>query len=229
MPTAILIVEDDPTLRRGLGDRFRQDGYAVSIACDGHGAIETALDGITAPDLIVLDVMLPGLDGFAVCRQLRAEGFTNPILMLTARGQEGDVIRGLDCGADDYVSKPFALGELRARVQALLRRSRSHTTRVALGDCILDLESRRLTRGDAEIALTAQEFSVLAFLVTNAGRALTRETILRAAAHRSVFTGVRTIDRCIKNLRAKIERAPARPVVIQTVREIGYRCVPHAS
>lgn len=225
MSASILIVEDDPVLLRGLADRLRADGYRVRSACDGQSAIETAMDGPESPDLIILDVMLPVMDGWTVCRQLRREGFANPVLMLTARSQEEDVIHGLNCGADDYVSKPFALGELRARIQALLRRQRGHTRALRAGDCLLDLEARTLTRNGQPVPLTAQEYSVLAFLAANAGRALTRETILQASVKRSLFTGTRTIDRCIRILRSKIEPDPARPVIIQTVRDVGYRYV----
>ncbi len=224
MTGSLLIVEDDPVLLRGLSDRFRQDGFAVRVAVDGHSAVEMALDGASEPDLVVLDIMLPALDGLSVCRRLRAEGFTRGILLLTARGQEGDVVAGLDAGADDYVSKPFGLAELRARVQALLRRQRrGHVPHIAFGSCVLDVEARSLLRDGAPVPLTAQEFALLSHLAAQPGRTFTRDALLRAISRRSLLTGVRTVDRCIKNLRAKIESAPHHPRHLLTVREVGYR------
>jgi DNA-binding response OmpR family regulator len=222
----LLIVEDDPALLRGLVDKFRSEGCQVRVACDGYSAIDAADED--PPDIVLLDIMLPGCSGFEVCRALREDsGYTMPILMLTARGQESDVVRGLNLGADDYITKPFSIAELHARVNAALRRANggcngaSKTYR--FGQCELDMEAQQLRRNGERVELTHQELSFLAHFAANPGRALTREAILRSGEKRSVLTGVRTVDRCVKNLRAKIEIDPRRPVHIITIRDVGYR------
>ncbi|MES2708688.1 MAG: response regulator transcription factor [Verrucomicrobiota bacterium] len=221
---AILIVEDDPAMLRALTDTLRRDGFTVTIACDGHSAVQTALDGTAEPDLILLDLMLPGLDGLEVCRRLRAEGFERPVLILTARGQEADIVRGLEAGADDYLAKPFGLAELRARIQALLRRQRrGHSPVLRFSQCEWHPASRRLLREGQEILLTPQERSLLEFLIANTDRALTRDTLLRSIARRSLLPGTRTVDQAVKNLRARIEPDPRHPRHLLSVREIGYR------
>ena len=210
-------------------DKFRSEGYEVRVACDGHSAIDQADED--PPDLILLDVMLPGCDGFEVCRALRDDsGFTMPIIMLTARGHERDVVRGLNLGADDYITKPFRIAELHARVQAALRRRNGGTldSRAVyeFGNGVLDCEAQQLRCHGKIVELTRQEFSFLAFFAANPHHALTREAILRATEKRSAFSGVRTVDRCVKNLRAKIETDPKRPTHIITIRDIGYRFEP---
>ena len=223
----ILIVEDDPALLRGLVDKFRAEGCRVRVACDGYSAIDAADED--PPDLVLLDIMLPGCSGFEVCRALREDsGFTMPILMLTARGKECDVVHGLNLGADDYITKPFSIVELHARVNAALRRANGGSSGGTpkthrFGDCELDMQARHLPRRGGVIELTHQEFSFLAYFLANPGRALTREMILRSGERRSALTGARTVDRCVKNLRAKIERDPRRPRHIITIRDVGYR------
>jgi two-component system, OmpR family, alkaline phosphatase synthesis response regulator PhoP len=223
-PTRMLIVEDDPTMLRGLRDAFGKDGYDIHIACDGNSAVDCVIRESQQPDIVLLDLMLPGLDGLEVCRRVREGGYEKAILMLTARGQEGDIVRGLEAGADDYLPKPFGLGELRARVSALLRRQRrGQSEEIRFGDCVLDLTGRRLLKEGQELELSPQEFSMLEYFATNAGRALTRDTILRSVPKRSALTGARSIDQCVKNIRAKIEEDSRSPRYLTTVREVGYR------
>ena len=218
----VLIVEDDPAMLRGLKDNFEFKGYGVKIATDGEAGYEAALE--VQPDLIILDVMLPRINGYEVCRLLRKEGLTMPIIMLTAKGQESDIVLGLNLGADDYVTKPFSIRELLARVNALLRRgSREVPAHYRFGPFNLDVASHRLVRDGEEIQLTPKEFALLELLVQRAGRAVTREEILTSVWGRQVLVTHRSVDRCITTLRKKIESDPARPAYIQTIREIGYR------
>ena len=222
MSEMVLIVEDDPTMLRGLKDNFEFQGYAVQTACEGEQGLRLALS--EKPDLIVLDVMLPKINGYEICRLIRKEGLDVPIIMLTAKGQESDIILGLNLGADDYVTKPFSIKQLLARANAFLRRRReSQPQSHQFGDCVLDLPSRRLLRGGAEVELTPKEFEVLAFLAGRAGRALTRDDILRGVWGYDVFVTPRSVDRCINTLRNKVEPDPRRPTFIRTIREIGYR------
>ncbi len=219
---SVLIVEDDPALLRGLRDNFAAAGYHVSTAADGQQGLEAATR--RPPDLLILDVMLPRLNGYEVCRSLRAAGCELPIIMLTAKGQEEDLLLGLNLGADDYVTKPFSIRELLARSAAFLRRRASEQPAVhAFGDCRLDTAAQRLTRGDEEVSLTAKEYKLLAYFVARAGRALSRQDILNAVWGRSVIVTGRSVDRCVTTLRAKIEPNPHEPTFIQTVRDVGYR------
>ena len=218
----VLIIEDDLTLRRGLVDNFRLRGYDVHEAADGHAGLDAALTD--EPDLILLDIMLPGLNGFEICRQVREAELDMPILMLTAKGQEDDVVRGLNLGADDYVTKPFSIRELLARCAAFLRRRRSAVAeRYEFADCRLDLVSHRLFRGGEEVKLSPKEFRLLQHFVMHAGRALTRDEILRTVWGRDILVTTRSVDRCVTTLRAKIEPDPRQPTLIQTIRDIGYR------
>jgi DNA-binding response OmpR family regulator len=219
----VLIVEDEPALVRGLADTLRSRGFEVLIARDGVAGLDAALTH--DPDLILLDVMLPKMNGYEICRAIRAHGLDLPILMLTAKGQEDDIILGLTLGADDYITKPFRIGELIARVNAFLRRRGvPHTCR--FGDCEVDLEAKTVRRSGRMVDLTAKEFRLLAFFLAKPGRALSRDTILDAVWGHSVFVTPRSIDRCVTTLRAKIEPDPHRPTYIQTLREIGYRFEP---
>ena len=218
----VLIVEDDPALLRGLRDNFEFEGYGVLAAEDGQKGLEAALGG--GVDLIVLDIMLPKVNGYEVCRLLRAEGLTTPIIMLTAKGQESDVVLGLNLGADDYVTKPFSVRELLARVNAFLRRNRTGRQRTCrFGDCELDVSARKLRRRGREVPLTPKEFALLEYLTAQAGRALTRDEILRRVWGHDVFVTRRSVDRCVTLLRKRIEPDPAHPTFIQTIRQIGYR------
>ena len=222
IPETVLIVEDDAAMLRGLKDNFEFEGYCAITASDGEKGLESAL--AVKPDLIVLDIMLPKINGYEICRLLRKERIETPIIMLTAKGQESDIVLGLNLGADDYLTKPFSIKELLARAAALLRRRRRDEQKVhRFGDCELDISSRRLRRGGGEVPLTPKEFALLAFLVRRGGRALTRNEILRSVWGYDVFVTSRSVDRCVNTLRKKIEPDPAHPIFIQTVREIGYR------
>ncbi len=218
----ILIVEDDPVLARGLADNFRDHGYRVEVASDGRLGLAAAI--ATSPDLILLDIMLPHLNGFELCRQLRQRKMEMPIVMLTAKGQEDDVVRGLELGADDYITKPFSIRELLARTKALLRRQASTPEPgYRIGDFHLDLVSHRLTRDGIEVSLTSKEFGLLAYFVSRPNRALTRRDILEHVWGRSIIVTERSIDRCVTTLRAKIESDPSGPRFIHTIRDVGYR------
>ena len=222
MPNRVLIVEDDAALLRGLKDNLSAKGYRVESAADGEAGLELALTG--AHDLIVLDIMLPKVNGYEICRAVRAHGSEAPIIMLTAKGQEEDVILGLNLGADDYVAKPFRIRELLARANALLRRTQPKQDEVfRFGDFELDLAAHKLFRAGGEVPLTAKEFRLLAHFVMRQGRALTREEILNAVWGNSIMVTARSVDRCVTTLRAKIEPDPHNPCYIQTVRDIGYR------
>ena len=221
----ILIVEDEPALIRGLKDTFLSKGYEVLTAADGEAGLKLALSA--APDLILLDIMLPRVNGFEICRAIREQSLEMPILMLTAKGQEEDIILGLNLGADDYVTKPFRIGELVARANAFLRRSRSKRTEICrFGDFELDVSAHRLYREGREVELTAKEFKLFAHFATRPGRALARNDILNAVWGHSVIVTPRSIDRCVATLRAKIEPDPHHPAYIQTIRDIGYRFEP---
>ena len=225
----VLIIEDDPAMLRGLKDNFQYEGYCVRTAADGEAGLQAALDG--RPDLLVLDIMLPKINGYEVCRLLRKEGLDSPIIMLTAKGQESDIVLGLNLGADDYVTKPFSIRELLARAGAFLRRRRQRREDLLrFGEFRLDCPSRRLLRAgkggkakETEVPLTPREFDLLEFFLRQAGRALTRDEILKRVWGFSVFVTARSVDRCVNTLRGKIEADPAAPRFIQTVRQIGYR------
>ena len=218
----ILIIEDEPAIVRGLKDTFVSKGCEVLAAMDGEAGLQLALS--TRPDLILLDIMLPKVNGYEICRSIRESGSEAPIIMLTAKGQEEDVVLGLNLGADDYVVKPFKIRELVARANAFLRRHNAAPETVCrFGPFELNLAAHKLFRNGAPVQLTAKEFSLLAYFARRPGRALTREDILRAVWGHSVVVTERSIDRCVTTLRAKIEADPHNPVFIQTVRDIGYR------
>lgn len=218
----VLIIEDDPVLLRGLKDNFEFEGFRVQTATDGQSGLDRAME--LRPDLIVLDVMLPKINGYEICRYLREEKVQSPILMLTAKGQESDVVLGLKLGADDYVTKPFSIKELLARAEALVRRTKGRDPhRFAFGECELDLESHTLRRRGEELALSPKEFDLLAYLVQNAGRALSRDTIMASVWGYGSMVTPRSIDRFVNALRNKIEPDPAAPRHIKTVREFGYK------
>jgi len=219
---AILIIEDDPAMLRGLKDNFTFKGYRVKTASDGESGLNEALN--SKPDLILLDIMLPKINGYEICRLIRAEGLDVPIIMLTAKGQESDIILGLNLGADDYVTKPFNIHELLARVNAFLRRRRQEEVReFQFGDFTLNMDSRQLMRRGKEIILTPKEFGLLALFVKRTGCALTRDEILKHVWGYDILVTARSVDRCINTLRNKIERNPEAPVFIKTIRDVGYR------
>lgn len=209
---------------RGLQDNFTTQSYRVATARDGRVGLAAAL--ADPPDLLILDLMLPRLSGYEICRELRSRRFAMPIIMLTAKGREQDIIRGLELGADDYVTKPFSIRELLARARAFLRRRQTaaaHGTTAAFGDCRLDRSAHKLFRHGREVALTAKEFRLLDFFTRHAGRALTRDQILDGVWGNEILVNDRSVDRCVTTLRAKIESDPRRPGLIQTIRDIGYR------
>ena len=222
--STILLVEDDPILSETLRYNLEREGYAVINASDGVVGLERARRD--QPDMVILDVMLPRLDGFSVCRILRQESEV-PILILTARQDEIDRIAGLELGADDYVAKPFSLGELLARVRAIMRRSdrRINALHEVLdaGTIRLDTGSRRAWRDNVELNLSQKEFDLLACLMRNRGIALSRDVLLERVWGYDFLGDSRTVDVHIRWLREKVEPDPGKPTYIQTVRGIGYR------
>lgn len=220
MNVKILVVEDDPTLNRGLCDNLNAQGWDTRSATDGEEGLSLAL--AWNPDLIFLDLMLPKINGYEICHSIRLEGIQTPILILTAKGQTEDIVKGLELGADDYIVKPFALQELLARVKSHLRRRNSGATRFSFDDgYLLDTESRQLTQHGKEINLTPKEFGILTFFLNNAGRALSRDQLLsKVWGHRLIVTH-RSVDRCIKTLRQKLDQKSQQ--ALSTVRGIGYR------
>jgi DNA-binding response OmpR family regulator len=220
--TKILVVEDDIALLENLEYNLKREGYEVSTATDGKMALEVARD--EQPDLIILDIMLPLLDGLSVCRALRKE-MVVPIIILTARVGEVDKIVGLESGADDYITKPFSLGEFLARVRAVLRRapSRVEVKELRSGELVVDLPRRRAYLGDKEVLLSPKEFDLLAELMRHRGLVLSRDLLLERVWGYDYYGDTRTVDVHIRWLREKIERDPSHPEMIQTVRGVGYR------
>jgi DNA-binding response OmpR family regulator len=218
----ILLVEDDATLRHTLALNLRAEGYGVLEAEDGETGLAAARG--ETPDLVLLDVMLPGLDGLTVCRLLRRESAV-PIILLTARGAEADKIIGLETGADDYIVKPFSLGEFLARVRAALRRGATAAPADVLtaGDLRLDVAARRVARGGRTIALAPREFDLLALLMRHRGAVMSRDLLLARVWGDDFVGDARTVDVHIRWLRQKLEQDPSQPVLIQTVRGVGYR------
>ncbi|MEP7359573.1 MAG: response regulator transcription factor [Anaerolineales bacterium] len=220
----ILIVEDETTLRETLALNLRAEGHEVIAA--GDGAIGLHMAREQAPDLVILDLMLPELDGLSLCRMLRRDSNV-PIIMLTARGTEMDKIAGLETGADDYVVKPFSLGELLARVRANLRRARTDTrseaSRLQSGDLALDLLARRALLAGEEIKLTHREFDLLAELMRNQGAVLSRDLLLTRVWGYDYGGDSHTVDVHVRWLREKVEVDPSAPTRITTVRGVGYR------
>jgi len=220
----ILIVEDEKVIAAGLQDELQAEGYEVEVAGDGLAAEQRARDG--GFDLILLDVMLPRKDGFAVCRSLRASGVRTPIIVLTARVQDSDKVLGLELGADDYVTKPFNPAELLARVRAVLRRAGGDADVPAVwehGDVRVDFVRLEAVRGGRPLALTPIEFRILRYMVEHRGRALTFDQVLAHVWGEGVFMSDRVIYTHINNLRQKIEDEPSRPRLIVSLRGVGYR------
>jgi len=222
---SILIVEDDQDLALGLNDALTGEGYHVSHAPDGALGLAGALDG--RHDLVVLDVMLPRLSGFEVLKELRVRGCRVPVLMLTARGQEVDKVRGLKLGADDYVTKPFGLMELLARVEALLRRGlrgRACPPRLEAGGVVVDFAERRAWKRKRPLSVTAREFEILEVLVTRRGEAVSRsDLVARIWGGDDPDVTTRTVDQHVASLRRKLEDDAKAPRLIETVYGFGYR------
>jgi DNA-binding response OmpR family regulator len=222
MSEKILLVDDEPTFLETLALNLRTSGYEVVTASDGAAALEMAQ--AESPDLIILDLMMPEIDGLTVCRSLR-QGSETPILVLTARTGELDKIIGLESGADDYMTKPFSLGELQARLRALLRRAgpRRLGDEMRSGNLVLNLVSRRAYLSDKELVLSPKEFSLLAELMRHQGAVLSRDLLLTRLWGYDFFGDSRTVDVHVRWLREKIEGNPSQPERITTVRGIGYR------
>jgi two-component system OmpR family response regulator len=218
--STIVLVEDDRAIAAGLAMNLKFEGHEVRQAHEGDVGLKLALEPDV--DLVVLDLMLPGLNGYEIVREIRRLQPTRPVLMLSAKGSETDKVTGLDLGADDYVSKPFALNELMARVKALLRRTRpANVTR--FGDLEVDLDAQQVRRAGAPVALTAQEFRLLRAFLDSEGRALTREQLLTRAWGMDYEGTERTVDTFVRQLRVKIEDNPDEPRHLLTVRGHGYR------
>ena len=227
MSARILIVEDDPSIRLGLQRSLGFEGFTVDLAADGEQAIQRAFD--KKPDLILLDLMLPKVNGFEVCKTVRKYDATIPIVILSAKGDEGDKVLGLELGADDYVTKPFSLRELVARVKAALRRRRVQSGEVDVfseGNLKIDFTAQSLMVDGEEQECTTREFNLLKYLIQNRGRVLSRDQILNQVWGFDYDGTPRTIDNFVNKLRQKLEKDVTNPSWIQTVRGTGYKFRP---
>jgi DNA-binding response OmpR family regulator len=221
--TRILVVEDEPGIALALEDDLTLEGYQVEVIGDGLAAAKKARE--QPYDAILLDLMLPGKDGFEVCRELRRNGVRTPILMLTARAQEAEKVLGLEAGADDYVTKPFSARELRARIAALLRRSQTGSVSplVRVGDVEVDFDRAEIRRGDEVTPLTPLEFRLLQAFLRARGRILTRQQLINDAWGPNTFVSDRVVDNHIGSLRKKLELDAGEPRYLRNVRGLGYR------
>lgn len=220
----MLIIEDDQAMAVALRDGFEYEGYEVMLAHDGAMGLQLASE--TEVDLIILDVMLPKLSGLDLCQQLRAKGNNVPIIMLTARGQESDKVRGLKLGADDYITKPFSFLELTARVEAVLRRAAKPTgqlERYEFGDITLNFKTFQATKANRPLELSPREFDLLRYLIEHRGEVVTRDQLLDAVWGYQHFPFTRTVDMHIAKLRKKIEETPSEPRYIITIHRLGYK------
>lgn len=223
----VLIVEDDAAILRGLKDNFEAEAYDVLTAMDGQAAYRLIVE--ETPDLVLLDLMLPKLGGYEVCRKVRSEGIAIPIIMLTARGEEADRVLGLDLGADDYVTKPFSVRELLARVRALLRRaypSNDLPNELRFDDVVVDFKRYVATKGESTLELTPKEYGVLRFLASRAGEVVRRDELLDAVWGYEADVTTRTVDNHVSSLRAKMEADASEPRYLITVHGVGYKFVP---
>jgi DNA-binding response OmpR family regulator len=217
-----LIIEDNSAMMRGLKDNFESHGYRVRTAPDGEQGLAAALT--ENPDLVILDIMLPKINGYEICSEVRREKLDMPVIMLSARDRETDVVRGLNLGADDYVTKPFSIKELLARAEVLMRRRGADDPTVwEFGDCRLETVTETLTRDGRQIELSPGQFKMLRLFLRRAGCTLTREEILDAAWGYSHFLTRGDIDRTVAALRNKIEPDPENPVFIHTAQDTGYK------
>ena len=222
----ILIIEDEPNMVSGLRDNFEFEGYEVLTAYDGAAGLERALKD--SPDLVVLDVMMPKMSGLDVCKQLKAKRPALPIIMLTARGQEVDKVVGLELGADDYVTKPFSIRELLARVKAVLRRvahGGANGERVGFSDVSVDLKGCRVTRRGKSVEVSAKEFELLKYFIGHSGETLSRDRLLNEVWGYERYPTTRTVDAHIVRLRQKLEPNPEQPQFFLTVHGVGYKFV----
>jgi len=220
----ILIIEDDVSILRGLKDNLEFEGYKVIAETNGKEGLKLALE--KNPDLLLLDIMLPGMNGYEICRKIKKEKPDLPIIMLTARGSEMDKVSGLDTGADDYITKPFSLPELLARVRAALRRIKDEPDApedYSFGNIRLDFKKLQAFAGDNEIFLSAREFAIMRYLVSHEGEAIHRHELLNEVWGYEAMPTTRTVDNFILDLRKKLEENPSEPKYILSVRGVGYR------
>ena len=223
----VLIIEDDPAIMLGLKKNLRYHGYDVVVATDGAAGLEIAID--KRPDLILLDIMLPQMSGFEICKTLKRHEVETPIIILSAKDQEIDKIMGLDLGADDYITKPFSIGEVVARINAVLRRKRRYDNRVEtyeFGNVVVDFTGRSVEVGNKTVDLSPREFDLLSFFVKHQGQVLERQQILNRVWGYDYYGTARTIDNFVTKLRQKIEERPDKPLHFVTVRGIGYKFLP---
>ncbi len=229
MSKRILVVEDEPSIAKLVQFNLEKEGFQVEVATDGQKGVDLALEH--SPDLMVLDLMLPRLDGLEVCKRLRQEKGHIPILMLTAKNDEFDKVLGLELGADDYMTKPFSPRELVARVKAILRRVDAiqeakgfeENKKIVVGDLKIDPEGYEVTRGNETLELTPKEFELLVYMARNRGRVLSRDQLLNAVWNYDFVGDSRIVDVHVSHLRDKIERDSRRPIYIKTIRGIGYK------
>jgi DNA-binding response OmpR family regulator len=223
----ILVVEDDPAILRGLADNLTFESYEVLTAGDGEAAYRLLRE--KKPDLLILDLMLPRMSGYELCRKARSEGITTPILMLTARGEEADRVLGLDLGADDYMTKPFSVRELLARVRALLRRaagpSKALPDDLRVDDLVVDFRRYEARKGKKTLEMTRKEFGLLRLLAARAGEVVSREELLNEVWGYENYPSTRTVDNHVASLRSKIEEDAAQPRRLLTVHGVGYKLV----
>jgi len=220
----ILVVEDDPAILRGLADNLRADAHEILTAADGETAYRLLHE--KKPDLVVLDLMLPKLSGYEICQRARREGLTTPILMLTARGEEADRVHGLDLGADDYMTKPFSVRELLARVRAVLRRTnppKPAPDQLRFDDVVIDFLKYEAAKGGRAVELTRKEFGVLRLLAGRPGEVVSRDDLLNDVWGYENYPNTRTVDNHIASLRAKLEAEPSAPKRLITVHGVGYK------
>ncbi len=222
----ILIVEDDPNIRLGLEDNLNLEGYEVLTAPDGIKGLKSAVENKI--DLLVLDIMLPGMNGYEICRKVKAEKPELPVIMLTARGSEMDKIAGLDIGADDYITKPFSLPELLARIRAAFRRVKKDPqplTGFSYDKVFLDFRNFQAFFNDAEVSMTNKEFEIMAYFISHENQVIHRHDLLNEVWGYEAMPTTRTVDNFILNLRKKLEENPAKPKHIISVRSIGYKFI----
>ena len=222
----ILVVEDEPNMVTGLRDNFEYEGYQVLTAMDGVEGLARALN--ESPDLVILDVMMPKMSGLEVCKQLRAKRPSIPIIMLTARGQEVDKVVGLELGADDYVTKPFSIRELLARVRAVLRRTKTLPKELdsySFGDIAVDLRHCRVDRSGQQLDVSSKEFELLKYFICHSGETLSRDRLLEDVWGYDNYPTTRTVDTHLVRLRQKLEPDPEQPRYFLTVHGVGYRFV----
>jgi len=223
----ILVIEDEPALLRGLTEALKRESYEVLTAADGETGYRLLKN--KHPDLVILDLMLPKLSGYEICRKMRGEDLATPILMLTARNDEGDRVLGLDLGADDYVTKPFSLRELLARIRALLRRAqpvRRLLDELRVNDVWIDFRKYEARRAGAPLEMTRREFQLLRVLASRPGEVITRADLLDQVWGLEAYPTTRTVDSHVAGLRSKLECDPARPEHLLTVRGVGYKWAP---